>query len=243
MKISLSRCLICTMANRMDDQNSLRRLTRREFVTSAMAISRRFGSKMDGWEQAFANKVWAQPWVKTKYLRDPAASLLTELLGKAFPRIASYYGEVTAIDFTMLPFVREGTGGKIYLSLALDVWGRRVRQHILHLRCPTAVDSIRLLEGIEGQALVCVRSDWGSIYRAHSFRRYLHNSGIDHCLIPKGAPMFNGHIEVFFRNLKTQLDAWPDPITDFESLAEAISQIIDTYHETIHSSLGTKPLL
>jgi transposase InsO family protein len=197
-------------------------------------LARRFKIKVDGWERNFALKARENPAVTAKEFGDDYLALV-QAFEAAFPKIAEHYGEITAVDFTLLPYSFE-RGVPIHLSAALDVFTRQVRNFVLHEGWPTAEDSVQLLKAISGEPLFYVRSDWGSIYRARTFSHYLDRIGAYHDLIPKGAPFFNGHIESFFKTFKRMLAQHGPAIADFPALEKATAATMADYNRK--KSLG-----
>jgi len=125
---------------------------------------------------------------------------------ESLPRRSSRPGEVTAIDFTELPY--KCSGKKTYLLFAIDIFSKIIRGAFLIFRRPNADDVLSLLECL--RCLEMVRFDLGCEFENNKVRYSLYIRGI--CCEPIGPhlPQLNGAIESRNGKLKDKMEEKED---------------------------------
>ena len=239
VKIFFGRCIVTALAERLLQGNSRRGPSETGFLKSCISLASHLGIILTPWDLVLAKKAGFRP-EKAGARMSREERVLVAMIVAALPRVAMAAGEVTAIDFTRLPNPPGWDGPTLFLTIAIDVYLRVVRGFFLHQECPTSAETIAMLRELRGPSLRYLRSDHGSIYTSLEMRRYLQNVGASHEFIPKGAPWWNGHLECFNRTFKTLWAQAPEMSTSAQ-IRKEIAKIIERYHQTQHSALGSSP--
>jgi putative transposase len=185
-------------------------------------------------------------FLKQRGLQDPQ-SLMPSVDRKKFE--AESANQIWQSDLLFGPYVERPGGGKrpAFLYAILDDASRLVphAQFYAHQGLEALLDCLRQAVAARGLPLR-LYVDNGRVYHSQQLARLAASLGILLVHTPPYQPQGRGKIERFFRSLREQFLASldPKPLLSLEQLNQQLAIWIETvYHRSVHSALGTTPLL
>jgi transposase InsO family protein len=185
-------------------------------------------------------------FLKQRGLDDPQP-LLPAVDRKKFE--AESANQIWQSDLLFGPSVERPGGGKrpAFLYAILDDASRLVphAQFYAHQGLEALLDCLRQAVAARGLPLR-LYVDNGRVFHSQQLARIAASLGILLVHTPPYQPQGRGKIERFFRSLREQFLASLDakPLLSLEELNQRLGTWIETvYHRSVHSALGTTPLL
>ena len=142
---------------------------------------------------------------------------------------------------TDITYIHCGVDGWCYCFNVLDVFTRKWMAYMFDTTAPahTAVQSVLKAASSVGEiSNLRLRTDNGSQYSSHEFKKAMQALGIKHEFIWKQTPEQNGHVESFHGTLKREY-IWPHEFARFQDAEVVLAKAFEDYNkDRIHSALG-----
>ncbi len=193
------------------------------------------------WNMTNPSRATIYRFAGTKNLhRDPHLTLHIP----ARPFAYQDFGQLWSADFLHGPKIRvQGKKRKTYLHAIIDDASRYVVRAGFFLAEDTEVLMKELMIAVRQHGIpMRFYTDNGACYASRHLKFVCANLGIQLIHTPPGKPRGRGKVERYFRTVRDGfLEGAKPPAHTLDGINEAFRKWLSSYHNRIHSSLGTSP--